>query len=347
MTKFADRKLVVIGENIHATRLVLRKGKRVVEHDGAEVVLYTTADGAPRHLPIPEEAKKTKDYDEGRVKHVQIAIELAMGEIGSNPAAGLAYLRELVAQLETAGADILDLNVDEVSPMLAKQTATIAWLVGAVQEMTALPLSVDSSSVAVIEAGLTAHDPARVRPMLNSASLERLDALDLAASHNARVVVTAAGAKGMPDGAAARIENASAMVEAARERGFALGDIFIDPLVFPVSVDTEFGHHCLDAIRGLREKFGSEIHITGGISNVSFGIPSRRLLNEMFMVLAVEAGADAGIIDPVVSPLDKLATIDRTAPPYDMAAAVLLGRDEHCKNYIRAWRKGELSAPAA
>ena len=346
MSNLAGRQPIVIGENIHATRVVLRKGGRVAERAGAEVVLYETEDGQARHIDIPDAVKRTKDYDEGRVKHVQLAIETAMGEIGDDPDQGIRFLRALVANQEKAGADILDLNVDEISPKLARQTATMAWLVATIQGMTELPLSVDSSSVEVIRSGLEAHDSGRTRPLLNSASLERLEALDLAATHHARVVVTAAGAKGMPDGSDQRIENASAMVEAAQMRGFALDDIFIDPLVFPVAVDTQFGLHCLDAIRGLRERHGPEIHITGGISNVSFGIPSRQLLNQMFLVLAIEAGADCGIIDPVASPLAQLDSIDRYAPPYDMAASVLLGHDEHCKNYIRAWRKGELALPS-
>ena len=135
--------------------------------------------------------------------------------------------------------------------------------------------------------------------MLNSASLERLEALDLARAHDCRVVVTAAGERGMPDGAEARVANATRMVEAALTRGFSQGDLHIDPLVFPNSVDSGFGHHCLDAIRALRARFGADIHITGGMINVSFGLPARKLLNEIFVLLAVEAGADGGIMDPV------------------------------------------------
>ena len=137
---------------------------------------------------------------------------------------------------------------------------------------------------------------------------------DLAREHDCRVVVTAAGEKGMPDGADERVANASRMVEAALERGFAVGDLYIDPLVFPISVDSRFGNHCFDAIRTLRARFGDEVHITGGMSNVSFGLPARKLLNEMFVLLAVQAGADGGIMDPVASPPETILAIDRTDP---------------------------------
>ena len=334
---------VAIGENIHATRVVLRKGRRIATRDGAEAVLYRAADGAERALPVPEAAKKTKDYEEGRVKHVQIAIETAMETAAGDPAEGRRYIEALVRHQERAGAAFLDLNVDEMSPKLEVQTAAMAWLARTVQGMTALPLSIDSSSIDVIRAGLEALTPGSARAMLNSASLERLDALDLARAHDCRVVVTAAGEKGMPDGAEARVANAARMIEAAGGKGFAEGDVYVDPLVFPVSVDGRYGRHCLDAIRALRAAFGAAIHITGGMSNVSFGLPARRLLNEAFTLLAVEAGADGGIMDPVASPPAALFARDRAAPRHRLAGDVILGRDEHCMAWIRAWRKGELA----
>ena len=285
------------------------------------------------------EAKRTKDYEEGRVKHVQVAIETAMETAAGDPAEGLRYIEAQVRHQERAGAAFLDLNVDEIAPKLAVQTGAMAWLAATVQGLTDLPLSIDSSSVDVIRAGLEAIAPAKARPMLNSASLERLDALDLAREHDCRVVVTAAGEKGMPDGADERVANASRMVEAALGRGFALGDLYIDPLVFPISVDSRFGNHCFDAIRALRARFGDEVHITGGMSNVSFGLPARKILNDMFVLLAVEAGADSGILDPVASPPEAILAIDRADPNYKLAEDVLMGRDEHCMEYIRAWRK--------
>ena len=331
--------LIVIGENIHCTRVALRKGRRIADRDGSEAILYETVDGEERALPVTQEAKRTKDYEEGRVKHVQVAIETAMGTAAGDPAEGLRYIEALVRHQERAGAAFLDLNVDEIAPKLSVQTGAMAWLAATVQGLSELPLSIDSSSVDVIRAGLEAIAPARARPMLNSASLERLDALDLAREHDCRAVVTAAGERGMPDGADERVANASRMVEAALAKGFSAGDLYIDPLVFPISVDSTYGHHCLDAIRALRARFGDEIHITGGMSNVSFGLPARKMLNDVFVLLAVDAGADSGILDPVASPPGAILSLDRTDPNYILAEDVMLGRDEHCMAYIRAWRK--------
>ena len=88
--------LIVIGENIHCTRVALRKGKRIADRDGAEVILYESADGEQRALPVTEEAKRTKDYEEGRVKHVHVAIETAMGTAAGDPPEGMRYIEALV-----------------------------------------------------------------------------------------------------------------------------------------------------------------------------------------------------------------------------------------------------------
>ncbi len=339
-----DIDFVIIGENIHTTRVVMRRGKLVTTtDDGTDAIRYRSTDGEPRFLPIPEEFKKTQDYEEGRVKHMKIAIQAAMSEDGAASAEGMAYLRRQVQRQEQAGADFLDLNVDEISLKPKDQETAMIWLVKIVQEMTDVPVSVDSSNADVLRVGIEATvDGGRGRPLLNSASLERLDVLDLAVSNDARVVVTASGDSGMPQSAEERIDNASSVIDTALEKGIALEDVFVDPLYFPISVDSQFGLHAFDAIRQLRAKYGPAIHISGGMSNVSFGIPSRKMINDVFMILAVEAGANSGIIDPVTSRPDEVFALDRQSRPYELAEDVLMGRDEHCANYIGAWRQGEL-----
>lgn len=342
-----DREFIIIGENIHTTRVLLRSGKRIGQSpQGHEAVLYTSAEGEARHLIIPEDIKKSQDYDEGRIKHVKIAIQAAMSGDGTLAAEGMSYLRSLVRRQELAGADYLDLNVDEISLRPQDQQRAMVWLVKTVQGMTSLPVAIDSSNVETIAQGLAACDPAAARPMLNSASLERMEALDLARRAGGPVVVTAAGEKGMPEGAEERVRNAGRMVDAALAQGIPARDIHIDPLVFPISVDGAFGPHCLDAMRQLRAHYGPDIHITGGLSNVSFGIPARALINDVFILLATEAGADGGIIDPVASSLPRVFALDRASRAYQLAEDVLMGRDRNCKNFLRAYRKGELAQPA-
>lgn len=340
-TDTSEHDFIVIGENMHASRVVLKKGKRFVIDGDREAIPFTTVDGADQLLEIPEWARSGQDYDEGRIKHVRIAVQVAMsGERDADVA--ISYLEQLAVRQQRAGATFLDINVDEVSPNRAQQEETLTWLVAAVQSMSPLPISVDSSDVGLLEAGLDVCDTQRDRPMLNSASLERPGMLDIARTHDARVVLTAAGESGMPEGTDQRVENASAMLDAALTKGIPPDDLFVDPLIFPIAVDGAYGRHALDAIRLLRDRYGPEIHITGGFSNVSFGIPARRIINDVFLRLAVEAGADSGIIDPVVGRVRDVLGIDQNSPTYRLAEDVLMGRDEDCSAYIRAWRQKQL-----
>jgi 5-methyltetrahydrofolate--homocysteine methyltransferase len=342
MSNLLPKDFTIIGENIHTTRVLLRKGRRVVaSKDGAIAVTFNDPDGSTRSLPIPEAIQQTQDYQEGRVKHVKIAVLAAMDSDEAVAACGHDYLRYLVRQQEFAGCHYLDINVDEISIKLDDQIKTMAWLVEAVQDMTALHISVDSSNIEVINAGLAACDLTR-RPILNSASLERVEALEFALNYEACVIVTAAGEKGMPSNVEDRMINAGRMIEAARIKGINLRDIYVDPLIFPIAVNKDFASHSLETIRQLRHEFGSEIHITGGFSNISFGIPYRSMINDVFLVMAIEAGADCGIIDPVMNSPSRITSLDRDATAYRLAEDVLMGQDEYCENFIRAWRKGEL-----
>lgn len=339
-----EPRFTIIGENVHTTRIVLRKGKHFATRNGVEGVAYERVDGTSRLLPVSDRMRRSQAYEEGRIKHIALAVDAAMGS-GGDAEDGYEYLRRVVVDQERAGAHYLDVNVDEISLKTAEQRAAMDWLVGYVGSLTELPVSVDSSDISVIETGLrTARRVGARRPMLNSASLERTEAVDRAVAYGARVIVTAAGESGMPSDANERVDNASRMVEAALGAGIGIGDVFVDPLVFPISVDGSFGLHTLDAIRTIRNRYGPEIHITGGMSNVSFGIPARKLMNAVFINLAVDAGADSGIIDPVMNPLPEVFAADRDSAAYRLAENTLLGRDEFCANYIRAWRKGILAA---
>ena len=337
---------VVIGENVHTTRVVRRNAPSIgTDEHGREAIAFTDEHGAQRHLPVSEAEQRTQEYEEGRIKHVRTAVRLAMQE-GGDADVAVDYLRALALSQVEAGAAFLDINVDEVSLKPAEQVEAMRWLVGLLGPVSPVPLSIDSSSVETIEAGMEAADTHAGPPMLNSASLERVEALDLGRAAGGPVIVTAAGDEGMPSDAEQRVENAGRMVEAALERGMGLDLLYVDPLVFPISVDGEFGEHCLAAIRALRQRHGPEIHITGGMSNVSFGLPNRRLINDAFLTLAIEAGADSGIIDPIANPPDRALASDRQDRPMQLALDVLSGADRHCRAYMKAYRAGELELAA-
>ena len=335
----------IIGENVHTTRVIRRRDRRVGSNEqGREAIAFVDEHGAERWLPVSPAEQATMEYGEGRIKHVRTAVRLAMEE-GEDAEVAVAYLRALAQHQVAAGAAFLDVNVDEVSLKLPEQKEAMAWLVGLLSPVVAVPLSVDSSNLEIIEAGLAAADQHAGPPMLNSASLERLEALELAAATGGAVVITAAGSAGMPSGSQERVDYASQMVGHAEARGIEHDRLFIDPLVFPISVDGTFGHHCLDAIREIRSRWPAA-HITGGMSNVSFGLPNRRLINDAFLVMAIEAGADSGIIDPILNPPARALAGDRSAHPLQLATDVLTGADRNCKAFLRASRAGELEVAA-
>ena len=332
----------IIGENIHCTRVVKRGGIRGhVFDDGTEAVKYRV-DGEMEFLRVPEHFETTQPYQQGNLKHFMIAVWKGVNCQGAEAAEGEAYIQYEVNRQTIAGAAYLDLNVDELSHRINEQKDAMKWLVRYVQSVGEIPPSIDSSNSEIIQAGLEVYDGSSGRPMVNSVALERLDTLDLIVDHNAKCIISAASESGMPENADERLENATRVVDAASDRGIEFDDMYIDPLFFPVSVDKAYGPHALEAISKLRERFGEDVHITGGMSNVSFGLPKRALVNETFVKLAVEAGADSGIIDPIQVKVDRALKLDMDSPRVRYAIDLLEGRDDFAMNYITAYRSGEL-----
>ena len=134
---------------------------------------------------------------------------------------------------------------------------------------------------------------------------------------------------GMPESAEGRIKIAFRMIENLTKKGVKLDDIFIDPLVRPVGTGTHYGNVAIDTIRTIKKEY-PDVHITCGLSNISFGIPARKVMNQTFLVAAMAAGMDGAILDP----------LDKKMMQFVFAAEALLDRDEYCMNYIEAYRDG-------
>lgn len=337
---------LVVGENIHATRVLRRSGRHVIEGPGgAFAVAFTDADGLQRSLPVHPAVAGARDFGAGRVKHVASAVRWGLDD-GPEAAIAVAYVRALAERQEAAGADYLDLNVDEVAADSATRVAAIEWLVAAVEPAAGVPVAIDSSDVAVLRAGVAACRRPNGAPLVNSVSLEHPELLAWVAG-DCPVVLAATGPGGMPADAEARVRNATALLEAAFAAGIRPSAAFLDPLVLPVGVASDAGAHVLEASRRLRAAFGPDLHITGGLSNVSFGMPARRLLNDVFIDLATDAGFDSGIIDPVASDLARVFGQDRETDAYRLASELLLGRDPFGGEFVAAFRAGRLAEAVA
>ena len=274
----------IIGENVHATRSLARQGRNVVTVGGVEAVAFRDASGADRTCPIAAPVAESAEFARNKVKHIRNALLLGLGgdraldarltgEVTEEAAqAGRDYLVAAALRQERNGARWLDVNVDEISPDEGVRVAAMEWLVRLLEGAAGVPLSLDSSSMPVLEAGFRASAAPRGPLMLNSASAERPEALDLAAANGAAVVLSAAGAGGLPSTVEGRVSNAEAIYAQAGERGIAAADCHVDMLVLPVGVDSGAGSTFLGAVRRFRAGRGREVRLTDMKGSVVQGL---------------------------------------------------------------------------
>ncbi len=345
----------VIGENVHATRSVARQGRNIVRVGDVELVAFRDASGSERTVPICGPVAESAEFARNKVKHIRNALLLGLGGDGVLPAkltgpvdpeaaaAGRDYLVAAAVRQEVAGAHFMDVNVDEISHDEGVRVQAMEWLIRLMEPALAVPVSLDSSSMAVLEAGFRASTRPCGPLLLNSASAERPEALDLASAQGAAVVLSAAGKGALPSTVAGRLENAGAIYADALARGFAPESCFVDLLVLPVGVDAEAGNTFLEAARQFRARHGADVRLTGGLSNVSFGLPNRKLINDAFLALAMDAGVDSGIIDPIAINVARIQGLDRSTRPFGLARDVLTGEDMFAVEYLMAFRAGELA----
>ena len=332
---------IAVGENIHCTRIYKVGGKFVKEVEGVQVIAYRDGDNDCR-LPIPDHFIKSSEWDQGKVRHTAVAIWQAHYGDGAGQEAGKAYINYMARRQEAHGATFLDLNVDEFSTETDERAKVMQWVAGTVQAASSLPLSIDSSNTDILKVGLEACDKSRSKAMVNSVSLERQEAIALAADAGAAVIAGATGESSLPNDKEERIANIDRLVEKLDSSGISAGDIYLDPLVFPVSVNPNNGVMILEAVKELRAKFGTDIHFAPGLSNISFGMPNRKLLNQVFTYLCVEQGLDGGIVDPLQINNQALKGLDTGSDAFSLARSFLMGEDQYGMNFIGAVRSGKL-----
>jgi len=333
---------VVIGENIHCTRIVKRGGKHTTELPGGGCGVTFRHEEADRVLPIPSDwAKISPAFADGKVKHIALAVHQAMNAAGEDRQAGEAYLLYAAQRQIDAGAGFLDVNVDEYANDPARRGETMRWLAGFLSERFDVPLSIDSSSLETAVAGLESCRKDGGRCMVNSVSLERVEYVDAIRQYGAEAVVSAAGKEDLPTDVDGRIANFEKIIALLDEAGVPRGHMHLDPLVFPVSTEPTHGRNFLAATAEARTRFEG-VRLGGGFSNVSFGMPQRKLLNMVFVWLCVEAGARSGIIDPVQMPPTAIEALDADGERFALAKAFLTGEDMFGMEFLTAHRDGRL-----
>jgi len=224
----------------------------------------------------------------------------------------------------SAGADYLDVNA---GIFVNREVEYLKWLVTTVQETVIAPCCIDSPDPNAIETALAVH---KGSAMINSISLEqqRFDAiLRLVAGTDLKVVALCMSDDGMPETTGDRVKIADKLVNGLIRNNVPIENIYVDPLVQPISTKDEFGTEFLDAIETIMAEFPG-VHTICGLSNISYGLPMRKFMNRTFAVMAVAKGLDSLIVNP----LDRRMMANLTA------AETLAGRDAFCTNYLQAYR---------
>ncbi|HBD08775.1 MAG TPA: methyltetrahydrofolate--corrinoid methyltransferase [Syntrophobacteraceae bacterium] len=241
------------------------------------------------------------------------------------------FIQDLARKQAEAGATYLDVNSG--MPLYAEEEAEdFAWLVPVIQEAVDLPLCIDSTHQQVIEKALSVH---KGRAMINSIngdppSMEAI--LPLARQYQCKVVaMTSSKEAGIPANSTERVEIAQTIATKAGEYGVPLEDIYFDPLVLSLATDNRSALVFFETLKEIKKRMPGARTISG-LSNISYGLPKRKLLNHAFLVICLGYGMDAAILDPT----------DKTTMALIQTTEALIGKDAYCANYLRAFRAGLL-----
>jgi cobalamin-dependent methionine synthase I len=240
-----------------------------------------------------------------------------------------AFIQDLARRQAKAGAVYLDVNAG-TKPQDEPQD--LVWLVKTVQEVVEVALCLDSANPVALAAAIQVVERT---PMINSINGEQarlLGILPLVAEHGCRVIALAMDGTRIPETTEARLAIVRRLMAETRQVGIADERVYIDPLALAVGTSQQSGVVSLDTMRAVKADF-PEVHLTCGLSNISFGLPARTRINQAFVTLALAAGLDSAILDP----------LDREMQAAILAAELVLGRDRFSRNYTQAYRAGLLS----
>jgi len=240
-----------------------------------------------------------------------------------------AGIQKVACDQVAHGTNYIDVNA---GTFMDSEAERLKWLITTVQSQTDCACCIDSPNPLAVEAALSVHKgPA----MINSISLEkkRYEALlPVIAGTDLKVIALCMSDEGIPETADERLNIADKLVNGLVKNNVMPENIFIDPLVQPVATRTNSGVEFLDALEKINTALKG-IHTVCGLSNISYGLPVRNLINRTFMAMAIAKGLDAAILNP----------LDNKMMANVAAALALAGKDDFCTNYIKAYRAGKLA----
>jgi len=235
-----------------------------------------------------------------------------------------AYLKDLIIRQKQAGADYLDLCVTDGE----HEADTLSWLVSLAESVCDLPVCLDSPNPETIASVLP---KCRRAGIINSVSLEagKIETLfPLLAQSDWSIIALLCSNAGVPEHAEGRLELFERILEASARFGIDESRLLIDPVLHSLSTEESSFLTFAACARAIRKR-SPKVHIVSGLSNISFGLPARAMVNRAFLVLAMQAGMDGAILNP----------LDRDLMGLLYAARALLGEDEYCMDYISAYRE--------
>ncbi len=237
------------------------------------------------------------------------------------------YIQQVAKEQLEAGANYVDINCGN---KVFNEVEYMQWLVSTVQEAVQAPLCIDSPNPAALEAGLALAKYGT--PMINSITDEgpRFDAiLPLVKKYNAKIVALCMDDHGMPETADDRMRVVKSLYAKLTAAGIKDDDIYFDPLVKPVSSVQTAGVEVLETIKSIKRDYPN-VHFMCGLSNVSYGLPNRKVLNRLFVAQTMAVGMDGYILN----------STDKAMMGAIYAGSTLLGQDDYCMGYLKAYRKG-------
>jgi 5-methyltetrahydrofolate--homocysteine methyltransferase len=237
-----------------------------------------------------------------------------------------SLVQEEVRMQAQAGAQILDVNAGVPG---ADEPALLCGAVRAVMDILEMPLCFDSANPQALAAALEIYPG---KALINSTTAEErmMDTVfPLAKQYGAVVIGVITDDKGVPPTVEARLKTAEKLIKRAGDYGIPAEDLLIDPLALTVSADHNAGRITLDSIQLIRDTLG--VNISLGASNVSFGLPDRKIINVAYLALAIARGLTAAITDPTIPEIQTTL----------LACDLLMGRDEYSSRWIKAFRQRE------
>jgi 5-methyltetrahydrofolate--homocysteine methyltransferase len=239
-----------------------------------------------------------------------------------------SFFQELVSA--QAAADYLDINVGRGGGSTEQEIEDMKWLVDIACDAADKPLVVDSADPRVIEAGLEQGKGRTV--MVNSVNAEeaRLEAIGpLVARYQVNVIALAMGDGGIPSRVEERIEACDRILEGLSRYSIPPERVYFDPLVLPIGVDGTQGQVTLKTLERIKAKY-TGAKTTVGLSNISYGLPQRPVVNQAFLLMLIYAGLDSVIVNPLRKTIIGSVKLGQ----------MLLGKDDRCREYLKAYRKG-------